>query len=205
MGEHYLIEAALENVEAVIDAATQHEVIKNIPVVGTCAKALKAVGAIRDRIFAAKLARFLQTLDETTPEAREKIRQKIASSPDEAQEVGEALLLVLEKITALDKAQILAYVFVAYTQGHVRATDFLRLCDAIDQAFVYDLKELLGTPDSRHNVSDTYTKHLERTGLTFADSRFIARGPEDWHYGVSRPGQQLKDAYSEGVKYCRGQ
>lgn len=92
----------LENVEAVIDAATQDEVIKNIPVVGTVAKLLKAAGAFRDKIFAAKLARFFQTLDETTPEAREKIRQKIATSPDEAQKVGETLLLVLEKITALN-------------------------------------------------------------------------------------------------------
>ena len=120
-------------------------------------------------------------------------------------EVGETVLLVVEKISALDKAKILAYIFIAYTQGHIEQTDFLRLCDAIDQAFVYDLEELLGTAESRHNVSATYMKHLTRTGLTFADSRKIARGPEDWHYAVSRLGKQLIDAYSKGMKCCRGQ
>jgi hypothetical protein len=202
MREHYLIEAVLENVEAVIDAATQDEVIKNIPVVGTVAKLLKAAENLRDKIFAAKLARFFQHLNETTPEAREKIRQKAAANPDEAREVGEAVLLVVEKITALDKAQILAYVFIAFTQGHIGLTDFLRLCDAIDQAFVYDLKELLGTRKSGHPYAADYMKHLTRTGLTFADSGLIPRGPEDWHYAVSRLGRQLIDAYSEGMKYC---
>jgi len=205
MAEHHLLEAALENGEALIDAAIDNEFLKAIPVVGTAAKLVKAAGDIRDRFFAAGLARFLQALNETTPEAREKIRQKAAASPDEAREIGETVLLVVEKITALDKAQILAYVFIAYTQGHIGPTDFLRLCDAIDQTFVYDLKELLGIRKSGHPNTADYMKHLTRTGLTFANSSLIARGPEDWHYGVSRLGIQLIDAYSEGMKYCRGQ
>jgi hypothetical protein len=202
MAEHHLLEAALEDVEAVVDAATHDEVLKNIPVVGTAVKLLRAAGDIRDKMFAAKIARFLQTLDRTTPEAREKIRQKIASSADEARAVGETLLLVLDKITALEKAEIMAYVFIAYTSEHVRPPDFLRLLDAIDVAFIYDLKELLNIPQSKHSVSATYMKHLTRTGLTFADSRLIARGPEDWHYAVAHLGKQLIDAYSEGKKYC---
>ncbi len=205
MGEHYLIEAVFENVEAVIDAATKDEVIKNIPVVGTVTNLLKAAGSLRDKVFAAKLTRFLQPLGETTPEAREKIRQKAAANPDEAREVGEAVLLVVEKITALDKAQILAYVFIAYTQGHIGLTDFLRLCDAIDQAFIYDLNELLGTRKGGHSKTADCMKHLTRTGLTFANSSLIPCGPEDYHYAVSRLGKQLIDAYSEGMKYCRHQ
>jgi len=184
MSEHPLIEAVFENVEAVIDAAIQDDVIKNIPVVGTVAKLLKAAGNLRDKIFEAKLARFLQPLNETTPEAREKIRQKAAASPDEAREVGEAVLLVVEKITALDKAQILAYVFIAYTQGHIGPTDFLRLCDAIDQSFVYDLKEFLGKRKTGHDTNAAYMKHLSRTGITFADPRKIFRTPEDHYYAV---------------------
>ncbi len=205
MGEHYLVEAALENVEAIIDAATQDEVIKNIPFVGTAAKLLKAAGAFRDRMFAAKLSRFFQHLGEVTPEAREKITQKMAASPDEAMKVGQTVLLVVEKITAFDKAQILAYVFIAYTQGHIGAKDFLRLCDAIDQAFIYDLKDLLGVHEAGYTTDGDYMKHLSRTGLTFADPRKIFRTPEDYHYGISRLGEQLRDAYTQGMKYCRGQ
>jgi hypothetical protein len=202
MGEYHLWEGVLKNGNALMDAARDNEFLDVIPGIGAVVKWLTAASDFRDKVFAVRLAHFLQALDKTTAEAREKIRQKVASSPDEAKEVGETLLLVLEKITALDKAQILAYVFIAYTQGHVGQTDFLRLCDAIDQAFVYDLKELLGTPQSKHSVSASYMKHLTRTGLTFADSRLIARGPEDWHYAVSRLGKQLIDAYSEGMKYC---
>ena len=199
MTKHCLLEATLENVEAVIDAATDNEILKNIPVVGTAVKLVKEAVDIRDRMFAAKLTTFLQALNETTPEAREKLRQKIASSPDEAKEVGETLLLVLDKTTTLKKAEIIAYIFIAYTLEHITATDFRRLLDATDQAFIDDLIDLL----SRGGHSNqAYMKHLSRTGLTFADPRMTFRTPEDFHYAVSRLGKQLIGAYSEAMKYC---
>ena len=205
MGEHYILEAALEGVEGIADAFTENEILKDIPVVGIAAKALKAAGDIRDRAFAAKITRFVQALDEITPEAREKIRQRIAANPEEAQQVGETLFLVLEKITALDKAKILAYLFVAYTMGRVGPVDFRRMADIIDQAFIDDLEGLLNARQTGHNTHTEYMKHLTRTGLTFADPTRIPRPPEDHNYKVSRLGRQFISAYDEAAKYCRHQ
>jgi len=153
-------------------------------------------------LFADKLVEFLQALDQMTPEAREKFTEKMAESQEETQKVGETLLLVLEKITALDKAQILAYVFIAYTQGRIGSADFRRLADAIDQAFIDDLKELLNIkPNGRSQAP--YMKHLERAGLTFADLNKIPRNRQYHHYVISDLGTQLIAAHSAGMAYCR--
>ncbi len=204
MGEHYLVEAALENMEAVVDAVAQNELVKSIPVVGTAAKLLKAVGSFRDKIFAAKLTRFLRALDETTPEAREKIRQKIACNPDEAKEVGERLLLVLDKITTLDKAQIIAYLFIAYTLGHIGPTDFLRLSDAIDQAFVDDLTDLLDGQSEHQKSQLPFMAYLSRTGLTTIVAGQSWDDAGEIYYTVSPLGVRFIHAYSEARKYCGG-
>jgi len=195
MVEHYFLEATLENVEAVIDSFTDNEVLKDIPLVGTVFKLLKASLDFRDKLFATKFIRFVQTSDKITPETRQKVRQKVASNPDEAKRVGQTLMIVLDRITALEKAEMIAYVFIAYTLEEIDQADFRRLLDAIDQAFVDDLADLLGTAESKHGTSSVYMKHLSRTGLTFADSTKIAKSREDWHYAVSRLGKQLIAAY----------
>jgi hypothetical protein len=202
MAEHYLLEAALENLEAVIDPVINNDIVKSIPVIGTAFKVIKGASDIRDRMFAAKLTTFLLTTEKVTPQAKEEMRQRIASSPDEAKKVGQALMLVLDKITALEKAEMMAYIFIAHTLGQIGAADFRRLLDAIDQAFVDDLADLLGIAESKHSTAAVYMKHLSRTGLTFADSTKIAKSREDWHYDVSRLGKQLIDAYRMGLKYC---
>ena len=193
----------MENVEAVVDAATNDEVLKNIPVVGTAVKLVKAAGDIRDKIFAAKLTRFLQALDKTTPEAREKIRQKIAASPEEARGVGETLLLVLDKITALEKAEIIAYVFIAYTLGHIGPTDFLRLSDAVDHAFVDDLAWLVSTRGQQVSTDQNPAAQLSRTGLTMPNLSETYIDAKDLYYSVSAVGERFLNAYLFGKEHCR--
>lgn len=59
MQEQPLVEAALEGTEVVVDTLIDSEILKSIPVVGTAVKLIKGAGQIRDRIFAAKIMRFL--------------------------------------------------------------------------------------------------------------------------------------------------
>ena len=103
-----IIEASLENSEAIIDVLTDNEILKSIPVVGTAIKVLKGAGEIRDRLFAAKLLTFLKTLENVAPDLKEKIRQKVAENPDESRKVGETVLLLIDRLADLDKTDIIA-------------------------------------------------------------------------------------------------
>ena len=193
----------METGEALYDASADNGIVNSIPIVGNIFKACKAVPDIRNRIFRAKLDRIIQVFERVPSETMEKIRQKVAASPDEPTKVGETLLLVLDKITALEKAEIIAYVFIAYTLGHLGSADFRRLSDAIDQAFVDDLKEFLNAQKTSHRTQASYMKRLERAGLTFADLNKIPRNRQYRYYVVSDLGTQLIAAYSAGMKYCR--
>lgn len=57
-----LLEAILESPEVVIDVLSNDQVLSEIPVLGTAFKICKAVDDVRNRAFAAKLARLLQRL-----------------------------------------------------------------------------------------------------------------------------------------------
>ena len=93
MKEPILLEAVLENVEAIVDASLDNEILKNLPVVSTFFKFLKAGSDIRDRVFAAKILKFLQTLDRLSDEDKSEMGQKIASNQEDAIKVGETIVL----------------------------------------------------------------------------------------------------------------
>ncbi|MRS05300.1 hypothetical protein EG832_19105 [bacterium] len=202
MKEAPLIEAALENVEALVDAFTDNEILKSIPVVGTALKIIKGAGDIRDRLFAAKLMTFLRALEKVAPEIKEKIRQRVAESPNEAKRVGETVLLLLDRLADLDKADIIAKVFIAYTYGHLKSDEFQRVAQAVDQAFVSDLSVFLQThnfPEEKASQAP-YMQSLYPSGLTkiVGGKTFDTAG--ELYFQRSALGNKLINAYNQGKK-----
>ena len=202
MKEEPLIEAALENVEVLIDAFTENEILKSIPVVGTAIKVIKGAGDIRDRLFAAKLMTFLKALENVDPDIREKMRQRVAESPNESKKVGETVLLLLDRLSDLDKADIIAKIFIAYAYGHLKSNEFQRVSQAVDQAFVYDLSIFLES----HNLpkkgpsQETFMQSLYPSGLTkiVGGKTFDTAG--ELYYEISPLGNKLINAYNHGKK-----
>jgi hypothetical protein len=109
--ERFLLEAVLENGEVVMDALRDDEFLKDIPVVGNAFRLCKAIDTFRDKTFAAKLQNFLFGLGNTSKVAA-KWKQRLKQSPDEAQRIGETLWLILDRLTDLDKADLLAKIFM---------------------------------------------------------------------------------------------
>ncbi len=199
MSENLLVEAALENVEAVIDALTANEVLREIPVVGTAFKVLKGAREIRDRIFAAKLLRFVQDLDSVPTTTRERLRQRMAENPDDAREVGETALIVIERASAVEKAHLIAVLFLAYVGGQIGAPEFRRLASVVDQAFLDDLLEFLRRDKIPALSEDLFMQCLAPTGLTTAVSGPTwIRNPPELHYKVTPLGDNMRKACAYG-------
>lgn len=108
MPENPILKATLGNVEAVIDSVTSNELLREIPVVGTAFKLLNGASAIRDRIFAAKLLRFIQDLDSVSLTMKTKLRRKMTDNAIDAKVVGETTLIVIERASAVEKAHLRA-------------------------------------------------------------------------------------------------
>lgn len=164
--ERHVLEAALETGEVIADVVMRGDVIAEVPVIGTAFKVLKAIDSIRDRAFAAKLSRFLSGVEQMGPEAKARLREKVRQSPEEMQKVGETLLLVVERVTDLDKPTLLAQIFLAYVDGVVSSADLRRLCQAVDAAFPDDLKKLVESHKVPSKSQEPWMQFLIASGLT---------------------------------------
>lgn len=132
-----------DSAEAAIDAALSGGLLKEIPVIASLVGLAKTGLAIRDRIFLKKLLRFLRTAAEVPDDERDAFIDKISTDEPFRRKVGETLIVVLDRLDHLDKAELVARVFNGYVQGAVDFPAFERLATAIDRAFMEDLTSLL--------------------------------------------------------------
>jgi len=197
-----IIEAVLENAEVIVDSLIDNEILKGIPVVSTVVKSIKGAADIRDRIFAAKISTFLKSLESVGPELKEKIRQRVAENPEQSRKVGETVLLVIDRLSDLEKADIIAKVFIAYAFGYLKSDDFQRVVQAIDQAFVSDLKLLLGSRNlpRKEPSQEPFLQALYPSGLTriVGGKTFDTAG--ELYFEVSKLGNKLINAFNHGIK-----
>ena len=104
--------------------------------------------------------------------------------------------LVLEKITTLDKADVIARLFISYIFGHLTADEFRRFSDAVDQAFIDDINLFLEESES----NKPFMEYLFRTGLTTLQTTSWSGGVTG--YEISDLGKKMIEAYHQGIKYC---
>lgn len=198
MSEKEFLEAALENFEAVVDALTDNEMVKAIPVVGTAIKLLRGARDMRDRFFAAKLSRFIEDLDSVSARTKCKIRERLASNPDDARKVGETALIVVERVVAIEKAHLIAVLFLAYVDRQLTAGEFRRLCSAVDQAFLDDLTDFLRRDAVPEKSKEPFMQYLAPTGLTMAIAGQNWDDIGELFYKGAPLGHKLRNAYFHG-------
>ena len=132
-----------DTTEAVIDAFRQPEVVKNIPIVKWLALGGEFVGAYRDALLARKLEEFFSEYEDlTSDEERERFKQRYQSDPDWARRIGEMLILMLDNFEDMNKAEILAKIFVAMVKERITSADYERLASSLMRVHLPDLTAL---------------------------------------------------------------
>jgi hypothetical protein len=89
--------------EVILDSQLQDGVLKEIPIVGWFFRAANSVITLQDRLFLRKISKFLSSLDDIQQEQRDNFIRKLDDDM-QRQEVGEKVLLVLERQDDLTKA-----------------------------------------------------------------------------------------------------
>lgn len=137
------LEATAEGIEALIDALTSDEVLKELPAVGTLLKLFRSGDKARAAMLARKLETFISEAKQRTPKAAEKLRGKVEKSEAEALRIGEVVTHVLDRAAQDGKPKLAAQVFVGFLEGRIDEEQLRRLLFAIDAAFIDDLNRLL--------------------------------------------------------------
>ena len=128
--------------ELVIDGLLEDGLAKDIPIVGSVVGLTKFGISVKDYLFLKKIAKFLFEIGETTSEQREKLIEKIEQSEKYNKDVGEALLLIIDKLDDLEKPKILGKLFKALIEFRIDYKTFLRLAFSIEKVFLPDIESL---------------------------------------------------------------
>ncbi len=120
--------------ELTADAADKAlEAVDGIPVVGFLHKAWKTACAIPTYLFMKKMIRFLCELKDVSPEERRSQLAKLDVVPGEKEKVGEAVLLLLDRLNDMEKAGMMGRAFKAYLLGKISMEQLRSLDYAIDR------------------------------------------------------------------------
>jgi hypothetical protein len=198
--ERPLLEAALENAEAIVDALSSDSVLTEIPVVGTALKICRAADSVRNRVFTAKLERFLEGLSHDHDRLAKEWKKKLVSKPEETKAVGETVFMTLERLADMKIAEYISYLFRAYVDDVITSSELQRLSQAIDLAFISDLDQLLQTKKFPEKSQDAWLRHLVPAGLAETTGSQIINEAGTIYYKVTNFGRKLQNAYFHGRK-----
>jgi hypothetical protein len=146
------IDIASDVSEMALDSLLEEGLLKDVPVFGWMAKLYAVTRTVRDRIFLKKVASFLFGTKSASQGAKDEFRARIEGDPEFRREVGENLVLLLERHDHFEKSKLLGKVFAAQISGDIDYDTFLRIATAIDRAPIADLRRL---PDYKKRL-DSY-------------------------------------------------
>lgn len=161
IGAEKILEITGEVSEALIDSLLQSEILKNIPFFGTFYKAGQIALAVKDRIFAKKVLKFLIGIKDIDSKDRIKFIEELEN--ETGQKAGEVLIMLLDRLDNMGKPRIIANLLKAKICGHITIEDFLKIAYIIDKAYLPDLQKLEGYYNMRGYPKGLYLKEVSES------------------------------------------
>lgn len=159
------ISVAGDLAELGLDSLLEEGILKDIPFFGTVIKMSSIIGSVRDRLFLKKVSSFLFEISKISEQDRNRFRNKIKDDKNFQSEVGENLMLLLERHEHMSKPRLLAKAFGAYIEEKISYNEFLKLASSIDSAFINDLLNLPSYYKNIKNIPPEIGDSLYRSGL----------------------------------------
>jgi hypothetical protein len=136
-------ELAVDLAETAIDTVLDEGVLRDIPIVGTLLNLARLTKSIPDRIFSAKVRAFLLRLERATDLKKDQFVADLAVDQAKRAKVSEVLVLALDQLDDLGKADYISYTFMAYVEGAIEFNIFRRCLHSILDAFTTDLDDFV--------------------------------------------------------------
>jgi hypothetical protein len=157
---------AVDWAELGLDSLLHEGVLKDAPIFGSIVKVCLVSKTIRDKLFVRKVWDFLRACPKFNDLEKLGFAREHLEDPKKAEKLGNAIVLILDKLDDLEKPEMLAKVFASFVRGRIDFATFRRLASAIDIGFVEDLVALTKHQSKHGEVAPEYIPDLLRTGLT---------------------------------------
>lgn len=159
-----LTDLAADYSEIVIDSFLSDGVLKDIPIINTLIGLSKTGLAINDYLFLKKILNFLVNIKDIPKKSRENMIAQIEKSEKYQKNVGEAILLIINKLDDLEKPKLIGKIFKAFINEKICYESFLRLSQSIEKVFLPDLSSLVDFSKGK-NVDYASQNNLFNAGL----------------------------------------
>jgi hypothetical protein len=134
---------AIDLGEVVIESFLEDGLIKEIPFLKTLYVIASTARSIPERIFAAKVQRFIKGLPSCDTEYKKKFINELYNDQTKKQKLTEIVLLSLDRSDRLEKAELISIVFVAFLEERILLEEFDSLTTAIVNSDLNLLHKLL--------------------------------------------------------------
>jgi hypothetical protein len=161
------LELAGEIAELGVDKLIETELLKEIPVVGWIVKSYAVTDSVRDKLYGLKVKKFLSAIEEIPKEKRDKFKDSINNNNEDSEKLCEKILMSLDTITDISKADMIANLFISYLDRQIDKDNFKRCVDIVCNNFVDDI----------HMFSCTGIKHLEYEDIEMRGLASIVNTP----------------------------
>lgn len=128
--------------DTVWTAVIDEDILKDVPIFSVLARVWAVGSAVRDRLFLRKIAAFLQEAGRISPEERERFRKRLAEEPKFAKQSGEKALLLLDKLSELEKARFMGFALRRFVEGAIDEVILNRIYSALEFFPLWRLMEL---------------------------------------------------------------
>jgi hypothetical protein len=184
-----LVELTQDYIELGLDSVLKEGLAKDIPIIGTIVNLAKIAGGVRDRLYIAKLVRFLNEVGNTTQKDRERFIEENCKDT----RFEHAVLLILEQADNMEKATLIGKVFKACILAKITYEDAVALSSMINKTVWQDVVELL-------RDKCTYESEMRLCNCGLLTLHWMKRVHEDLTKGIVQ--QVAFDGFSARENKC---
>ena len=162
--------------EVALDQIMSEGILKDLPIFGSLQKLYKMGLSIRDALFLKKLCNFLFSMSAVSNEDRIRLLEKMKSDAKSKYEVGEKILMLLERADDFLKPIIIAETFKAYMRDKINYDQLQRISYGIDHLYIRDLKDFKKSYINASSILEESAKqNLRLCGFVILSMRMDGR------------------------------
>jgi hypothetical protein len=198
-----------EYLEIAIDASTDSDILKSIPLINTLTGGGKFIISVRDQLFLNKMKTFLEGLEDISQAEIDKFIQEIEKK-NEKDELGEKIISLVELADSAKKSRLLGILFQMFLKKQISKDNFDLLSHCVNRLFIFDLYMLYHfgeSKESQYNIDERLGSVLLGCGLVSLEidqkkREYIRIGPPNKsettvmnnYYKINKWGEMLRPA-----------
>jgi len=183
-----------ESGELILDSLIENELLKEIPVIGTSVRIIRAVKSIRDTAYLNKVKTFVEQLGEINDAQRKRLVEESKKDIKRRVKFGNALFTTIEQSESLIKVQYSAIAFEAFLNEDFEESDLRLICHIIRNSFTDELIDIV-----ENDIPKTDLKFVVPSGL--AENVYmplLASGyGNEPEYKLTISAKQLREAWKK--------